>query len=135
MARRNVEAVLKLICREDPRFDKNAYIFVNRALEYTVKRAAAEGSDAPRHVRGGELLEGVRLFALEEYGPLARTVLEHWGVRRCEDIGAIVFHMVDYKLLGKTDEDSPADFEDGYDFYKAFDAPFLPEHPRAVRGV
>jgi uncharacterized repeat protein (TIGR04138 family) len=78
-------------------------------------------------VTGGELLDGIRKFALKEYGPLTLTVLNHWGIRRCEDFGELVFIMVEKGLLGKTDEDRKEDFSGGYDFESAFRKPFLPE--------
>jgi len=127
MTLRNIEEVLRQICREDPRFDKNAYLFLNRALEYTVKHLRREAlSGEARHVTGHELLDGIRRFALDEYGPLARTVLEEWGIHSCADFGAMVFLMVEFKLLGKTERDNPEDFANGYDFYTAFEMPFKP---------
>lgn len=136
MSLRNIDEVLRQICKEDPRFDKNAYLFLNRALEYTVKHLKREAfAGEARHVSGRELLDGIRRFALEEYGPLARTVLAEWGVRSCADFGDMVFHMVEYKLLGKTDRDTPEDFADGYDFYTAFELPFKPGREPAQRAL
>ena len=37
------------------------------------------------------------------------------------DFGHIVFSLVEVKLLGKTEEDSVADFKNVYDFSEAFD--------------
>ena len=77
---------------------------------------------------GQQLLEGIREFALRQYGPMAITVLDEWGVRRCEDFGEIVFNLVDHGhgLFGKTETDSREDFKGGYDFEEAFKKPFLP---------
>jgi uncharacterized repeat protein (TIGR04138 family) len=77
-------------------------------------------------VRGQELLDGLRQFALDQFGPLAKTVLNYWGVQRGEDFGEIVFNLVEVGILGKTDEDSRADFKGGYDFDVAFVKPFQP---------
>ena len=68
-------------------------------------------------------------FALREFGFMARVVLETWGVARTEDIGEIVFNMVNHGLLGKTPTDSRADFESGYDFLKGLDDSFELELP------
>ncbi len=57
------------------------------------------------------------------------TLLHHWGLHRCEDVGAIVFHLVDKQVLGKTDQDSRSDFAGGYSFEDAFQRPFLPAEP------
>jgi uncharacterized repeat protein (TIGR04138 family) len=77
-------------------------------------------------VSGHELLEGIRLYALQQFGPMARTVLEDWGIRACEDFGEIVFNMVEHKILSKTDDDSREHFKGGYDFRDAFEKPFIP---------
>jgi uncharacterized repeat protein (TIGR04138 family) len=77
-------------------------------------------------VSGQELLEGIREFALEQYGPMTFALLEGWGLRRCEDFGEIVFHLVDYGVLGKTEQDRREDFAGGYDFREAFLRPFEP---------
>ena len=113
--------ILKEILRRDPRYSEAAYAFVRAGLDFTVRRLKK-----PRHVSGGELLEGLREFALNEFGPMARTTLAEWGITRTEDVGEIVFNMVESGLLGKTDEDSRADFAGGYDFDQAFREPFLP---------
>ena len=82
-----------------------------------------------RHVTGQELLTGLRHFALDQFGPMAKTVLDYWGIRRCEDFGELVFNMVDKGILGKTAEDSRADFRNGFDFDEAFVHPYRPETP------
>jgi len=112
-------AAMREILREDSRFAPEAYRFVQEALHFTM-RALPER----RHVSGAELLEGIRKFALQEFGPMAKTVLNSWGVAKCEDFGAIVFNMVNKAILRKRDEDSIEDFAGGYDFDTAFRKPF-----------
>ena len=73
-----------------------------------------------------ELLEGVRQYALKEFGPLVITVFESWGIRACEDIGRMVFNLIDAGVFGKTEEDSMEDFKSVYDFQEAFVKPFAP---------
>lgn len=103
------------ITEKDPRYKADAYEFLMQALWYTQKKLNRKG-----HVTARELLEGIREFGLEQYGPLAKTVFGHWGIKTTEDFGEIVFNMVDNKLLGKTDEDSRDDFKNVYDFNEAF---------------
>ncbi len=74
----------------------------------------------PRHVSGAEVAAAVRQLALERYGPLARTVLEHWGLHDTSDIGEIVFALVDCGVLIKQPEDSQEDFEGLFTFEEAF---------------
>ena len=74
----------------------------------------------PRHVNGGELLDGIRDLALNRFGPMAKTVFQQWGVERTEDFGEIVFQLVEQGLLGKTEADKRSDFARGYDFDDTF---------------
>jgi uncharacterized repeat protein (TIGR04138 family) len=76
------------------------------------------------------LLEGLRAHALDQFGPLAKTVLESWGVRRCTDFGDIVFNLIEYNIFSKTDNDRREDFADIYDFDEAFVKPFQPAGKR-----
>ncbi len=120
------EEALAQIQAKDPRYTRDAYLFVREALDYTQK-AIAKSARRIRHVTGQELLAGIREFALEQFGPMAKTLLEEWGIRHCEDFGEIVFNMIEVGWLAKTDKDTRADFQDGYDFDEAFVKPFLPK--------
>ena len=127
----NFDDVIAEIRAEDPRFDRGAYYFVRQGLDFTIrqlKEKKAKRDD--NHVSGQELLKGMRDFALEQYGPMTLTLLNHWGITCCEDFGAIVFQLVDRQVLGKTERDKPEDFTEGYDFDEAFAQPFRPRHRR-----
>lgn len=121
------ESVSEIITR-DSRYDRDSYYFVREGLDFTLKmlKKQRHAAAVQRHVSGQELLEGLRRYALDQFGPMAKTVLHYWGVHRCEDFGAIVFNMVDKGILGKTDQDSLADFAGGFDFEEAFVRPFQP---------
>jgi len=129
---------LSLITKNDPRFDAEGYAFLRNGLDFTMRQNKKHKEDPGRHVSGQELLEGLRLFALKEFGPMARTVLEYWGIRKGEDFGAMVFNLIEAGVFGKTDQDSIEDFKGGYDFSDAFDKPFQVEkksvrpHPTKV---
>ncbi|MFQ5679464.1 MAG: Minf_1886 family protein, partial [Gemmatimonadota bacterium] len=69
---------------------------------------------------GPELAGSVRELALERFGPLARTVLEHWGIHSTSDMGEIVFALVECGVLVKEPSDSREDFEGLYTFDEAF---------------
>lgn len=120
---------------EDAGYELGAFLFVQRGLEFTVKRIHGEGpkhaemddfeddDDAhppSRHVSGQQLCMGLRDFAKREYGLLARGVLARWRVHRSEDFGRIVFAMVDAGLMHKTAEDTLADFVNVFSFDDAF---------------
>lgn len=149
----NFDETLDQIVQKDPRYHRDAYLFIREALDFTQKivnkgskaeksdkadkaepRAAAgaeSGEGKVRHVTGQELLAGIRGYALDQFGPMTLTVLNEWGVRRCEDFGELVFNMVENHLLAKTKKDSRDDFKGGYDFDETFRQPFLPSKKSA----
>jgi uncharacterized repeat protein (TIGR04138 family) len=86
------------------------------------------GQHAHRHVSGQELLHGLREFALKEYGPMSKAVLNEWGIKTTDDIGQIVFNLVNSGVLGKNDTDSPGDFKNVFTFDDAFVKPFIPRN-------
>jgi uncharacterized repeat protein (TIGR04138 family) len=92
-----------------------AYLFVFRALG-----KSQELAERPGHVSGRELLEAARVVALELFGPLTLMVLDAWNIRKTEDIGAMVFQLVERGLMGKTEEDSLEDFTDVFEFEDVF---------------
>src|SRR5262245_61140181 len=112
----NLDEVLERITSQDARYHREAYLFLREALEHTQKGLGGGQKTEPRHVTGQELLHGVREHALAQYGPMAKAVLEEWGVHACEDFGEIVFNMIDHGLLSKTTNDSRDDFKGGFDF-------------------
>jgi len=132
----NFDEILDQIVQKDTRYHRDAYLFVREALDHTQKlvtKAVRDGGKQPvRHVSGQELLEGIRAFALEQFGPMSLTLLQEWGVRRCEDFGEIVFNLVESHLLAKTKNDTREDFKGGYDFEEAFRKPFQPAAKKPV---
>jgi uncharacterized repeat protein (TIGR04138 family) len=109
------DAVIDRLRERNPRFHEMAYVFVLSALHYVLQHLPET-----RHISGRELAEGVRDLAREKFGPMARTVLEHWGIQETGVVGDIVFALVDASILIKQPEDTRADFEDVYDFNEAF---------------
>ncbi len=131
----NFEEVLSKIVERDPRYHRDAYIFLREALDHT-QRAVTKGTKGEtRHVTGQELIEGIREFALAQFGPMALTLLNEWGIRKTDDFGELVFNLIDQGLLSKTETDSRADFQNGYDFETAFRKPFLPSRPAVPTPV
>jgi len=128
----NFDDVLSKIVESDPRYHRDAYAFLRDSLEFTQKVISKANKNQVRHISGQELLNGIREYALLTYGPMTATVLEEWGIKSCEDFGNMVFLMVENNLLRKQEQDSPADFKNGYSFDEAFRKPFLPASKRAV---
>jgi uncharacterized repeat protein (TIGR04138 family) len=100
------EQVIETIVERDPRYRPEAYQFLIEALDFTLRRTGAKG-----HVTAAQLMAGIKTYALEQYGMLAKTVLNHWGIQRSSQFGDIVFHLIDAELLGKRPEDKREDFD------------------------
>ena len=127
---------INFIASRDGRYDPAAFIFVNEAVQSAVKWlksgemkprdvSASRGDDGVNfHISGYELLEGMRRLARERWGCLARTVLERWGVRKTEDVGEIVYLMIDDEKLEwkRRESDTKAEFAGVYDFKDVFDS-------------
>jgi uncharacterized repeat protein (TIGR04138 family) len=124
---------LDSIVASDPRYQRDAYVFLRDALDFTTKQQKKVKGATVRHVTGPELLGGVRQYALKEFGPLVMTVFDNWGIRSCEDIGNMVFNLIGAGIFGKTEEDSIEDFKNVYDFGEAFVMPFAPEKPTGAK--
>ncbi len=126
------EAVARL-CARDSRYPPQAYLFLNEGLIHTLQQVKEKEGRA-RQVTGAELSDGLRHYALQQFGPLALTVLARWNIHATRDFGEIVFALLAAGLLGKTDEDKIEDFDHLFDFHEAFRTPFLPK-PRARKPV
>ena len=113
------ESVLERLREKYPRFHDMAYVFVLSALHHVL-----QSLPEARHITGRELAEGARDVAIEKFGPMARTVLEHWGIHETGDVGDVVFALVEAGILIKQDADTRADFEAVYDFDEAFRSPY-----------
>ena len=120
--------VIRTIRKDDSRYARGAYYFLRQALDFSLKEMHRKGQlSKTHHLTGMQLLEGIRLYAIQQYGPMVPSVFEYWGVKNSRDFGNIVFNLVECKVLGKTDQDSPEDFDGGYDFDTAFVSPYLPK--------
>lgn len=123
------------IMKRDQRYDGQAYFFLKEALDFTLKRFSDESSGRNRHVSGKELLEGFRDYSLEQYGPMAATLMDEWGIRHTRDVGNMVFRLIEEQVFGKQDSDKPEDFEGLFDLDQALRSPFIAGGADAHVGV
>ncbi|MBK1831639.1 hypothetical protein JIN77_12945 [Verrucomicrobiaceae bacterium R5-34] len=123
-----MDAVKSVLAR-DKRFDIGAYYFLKDALDFTVKRAMDNNDGQHRHVTASELLHGFRDLAMQEFGPMATTMMSEWGVKDCTDIGNMVFALIEEGAFGKQDSDTPEDFANLFSLHDTLAAPFLPKKP------
>jgi len=126
-------ALFQLLDRDD-RYQPEAYEFVRAALAYAhdvmelgqlaPEQLAALTQDdeipAEAHVTGQELCEAIRQFSLLQFGFMAKTVMNSWGIHETMDYGEIVYNMIDAGLMKQSQTDVKTDFVDVYDFKTAF---------------
>src|ERR1700727_1812490 len=124
---RSFNEVVEQIIERDPRYGKEAYIFLKEALEFTIKQKKRGKTESGSHVNAGELLDGFRQLSLKEFGPMVMTVLEYWGARTSSDVVQMVFNLIGAGVFGSAESDSVADFEEALDFRVAFVAPLAPQ--------
>jgi uncharacterized repeat protein (TIGR04138 family) len=110
------DEVMDRLRERHPRYHDTAYLFILSSLQYVLDRLPE-----PRHISGTELAEGARDLALDRFGPMARTVLEYWGIHDTSDLGRLVFALVDCGILIKQEDDGLGDFDDVFDFDDAFE--------------
>lgn len=114
-------------------FPRNAYRFVFDALHQTQRRlykSQLETKDeVETHISGSELLEGIRRLALKQFGLMARTVFQQWGIENTEDFGRLVFELIERGEMKKTESDTMTDFCGIYSFEEEFDRKYrIPVH-------
>jgi len=126
---------LRPIANADGRYAPEAFAFLFNSLPTAVREAGKQDAEgAERHVTGQQLLQGMRAYALELFGPLASNVWRAWGVRETLDWGRIVFILVEANLLNRQESDTIEDFREGFDFDEAFVQNYSPKLPSDVLG-
>jgi uncharacterized repeat protein (TIGR04138 family) len=118
----------------DPRYPVEAYLFVREGLSFAADHLRlAETCDLPepedtdrkpvrakRHLTGQQLCEGLRLYAIAQYGLMCKTVLNSWGIHSTRDFGEIVFAMIRLRIMKKSSRDRKSHFDNVFDFDTAF---------------
>ena len=121
------------LLRDDRRYKAEAYHFVGEALNYAQENREdppPTQEKAESHLTGQQLCDVIRLYALEQYGLLAQSVLNSWGVFETSDFGEIVYNLIRIGRMKKSDDDRREDFDEVYAFDVALNTGFrftLPE--------
>lgn len=126
MERLTFGAAVKLLTSREPRYQSDGYYFIKDSLERTLARLRKEELEEHRQVTGPELLEGLIDHALAEFGSMAVSVLESWGISDGEDVGKMVFLLIGVGAFGRSDEDSPEDFVGVVDLRERLLRPYRP---------
>ncbi len=125
-----IHPIVELL-QQDQRYHIEAYQFVRDSLAYAQEvlkvpstATTGEPSTSEHHITGQQLCEAIRRYALEQYGFLAKTVLNSWGVHKTGDFGEIVYNLIRIKHMKKSSSDRREDFDDVYDFENSFEPVF-----------
>ena len=105
------------VVAKDKRYSARAYALLMDVIRYL-------SGDGDKDFSGEELLEEFKERALDQYGPMTYTVLTEWGLACTEDIGEMMFNLVDAKRIRRGERDSQDSFVGGYDFKEAFHGPY-----------
>ena len=120
------------LLQDDRRYKLDAYQFVRDGLAFaqevlhlgerkpTSEESSGEGPQVEQHLTGQQLCEAIRQYAISQYGLLAKTVLNSWGLRTTSDFGEVVYNLIRVGLMKKSKSDRREDFDDCYEFDRAF---------------
>lgn len=120
--------IVTRIYEADNRFDPEAYYYLRDAIDRTAQKLGRSGpTSKDRHVSGRELSEGFRDCMLEDFGPMAATLAEEWGIGQSEDIGSMVYNLIEAGAFGKSPKDKKSDFNGVFNLLEVLEAPYRPK--------
>ena len=101
--------------RHDLRYKMGAYFFVLSGLEFYLTQLGEK-----RHIKGQELSLALLTFAHKQFGPMAASVFNYWGIKTTDDIGHIVYNLIEINVMTMLPEDRIEDFFDVADLGRYF---------------
>jgi len=104
------------VLQKDDRYDAEAYHFVMKSLN-----RCQEKKNKPGHVSSPDLLEKIAKLGIEQYGPMTKSIFNHWGIECTQDFGHIVYNLIEVGILRKSKSDHLDDFANVYDFEDVFE--------------
>lgn len=130
--------ILLQLLNHESKFSLEAFLFVREGLAYAADQLALERCSqtvpataacekvrpARKHVSGQQLCEGIRQYALNQFGYMSKTVLNSWGIHSTSDIGDVVYKMINAGIMKKSSKDRRSHFDDVFDFDAAFESQY-----------
>ncbi len=105
-----------ILSGRDTRYKLEAYGYVLRGLNFYHTKSGEK-----RHFTGQELAKGLIEFAHKQFGLLTHAVLQNWGIQTTDDLGYIVYNLIDIHLIRKQESDSLEDFFNVFDIKEYLD--------------
>ncbi len=88
-----------------------AYLLIYQGIDWAREHGAPVG-DRGCHLSGRELAQAIFMYSVDAYGPrLGKIVWEELNLKGSEDLGRIVFHLLESGLMQKEEEDKSEDFD------------------------
>ncbi len=128
------------IVNQDPRYPVEAYWFVREALAYAADsmelgshayndpdcdaETATHRARRERHLTGQQLCEAIRRYALNQYGYMAKVVLNNWKIEETGCFGDIVYNMISVGIMKKSSRDKRSHFDGVFSFDEVFQNDF-----------
>lgn len=123
--------ILAELLREDSRYHKDAYSFVYDGLSFATHvlqmgNRLKPADDPEReltgenHITGQDLSRALGENAKLQFGFMAKSVLNSWGIHTTTDFGNIVYNLINMGHMKKSENDRREDFDDVYDFQDFF---------------
>ena len=106
-----LEERILLIRRRDRRFDRNAYLWALDLVDFGLERIRSKPGAKQAHLSATSLLGFVGEFAAKDFGRGASLVFEAWNIRLTDDVGEIIWNLIDNKLLSAGPNDSRYGFQ------------------------
>ncbi|WP_166442926.1 Minf_1886 family protein [Phragmitibacter flavus] len=123
------QLAMHAVQQRDSRYAPQAYAFVCDSLAHTVQLLNRDKADS-HHVTGPEMLRGFRDLALQQFGPMAVIVMREWGIRSSEDVGNMVYNLIEAEYFGKNESDKLEDFADGIPLEEFLSKPYQKKSSR-----
>ncbi len=103
---------------------------IDEMLQQTIEKVGDAGQfdldsdegpvESENHLTGQELCLALRQFAIDQYGLMAKSVLNSWGICSTSDFGSIVYNIIDIGWMKKSVNDRREHFDQVYEFQAAF---------------
>ncbi len=118
------DPVLEMLAEEKDQYPYEAYDFISGLIKLLDDELQAQiESDPTPNITADQLCSRCVDFACSVFGRMSRAVFSSWNIYRTQDIGIIVFHLIEAGVVGAAEGDHIEDFNDLFDMNKALDRP------------
>lgn len=96
---------LHQVSQKHNKYPVQAYLLIYETLDWLHQKGNVS------HLTGADLSQAMFSYSLAVYGLLSKMVWRELNILRSEDIGNMVYHLLDEKLMNKQETDNQSDFD------------------------